>query len=202
MKRISFDGDTYFMTLPYLDGAKSLFYHKGDTNPELEFFAGMQIRGNEYTEVAVVNFLRYVNHGVSPRRRKDGAVEAYHLIKMRFSDFCTTARSTEYLDRELYFQPMLIPLDKDGEDISKQFKEENPNGTIVSGGTFLLNGGEIPASSPDLIYQSDSILELSDTGAFPVEWICWNGWLFAAKPILKVSLQDLHDLVEIAPYTV
>lgn len=93
------------------------------------------------------------------------------------------------------YRPMLIPLNKD-----KQFDpailSANPNGTILRGGS-LQYGDQIfdfEKAIPD--YRKGEKPQITDTiqGIKPLEWICWDGFLYGTRNLCHIPYMDLHEL--------
>ena len=87
-------------------------------------------------------------------------------------------------------RPVLIPLDKDLNPISKAFEQDNPDWTKVYGGTpgFLdYDGLKKPVFSEIPYMQKPSAVWIGDTSAVPavkrLKWYVWKGCLYCTEPV-------------------
>lgn len=108
---------------------------------------------------------------------------------------------------------MLTPLDKQLIDITKEFKAQNPNGTVVTGGSIHYRGesksisftikkaGNVYEVDENSIRQEPLTMvndmkewNLGDTGEKPIEWLVWDGKLVSLKPVFAAFPENLPKL--------
>ena len=94
-------------------------------------------------------------------------------------------------DRVIYFQPCLVPMTKEGE-IDDRFVKEMPNGSVVEGGSFLVDGGEF-AGVPSCITMPPDKIVISDTGSRPIRWLWFEGMLFSLNAGTYMRARDLYE---------
>lgn len=100
----------------------------------------------------------------------------------------------------------LIPLNKEKQDISKLFQKDNPNGSVVKGGTFSFSKDK----------NTHTLIHLKNTDHHPVireiektsfllgdsseeedcilSWVCWNGHLWCQRNVIEVDVMRLPVL--------
>ena len=117
---------------------------------------------------------------------------------------------------DLYFRPMLVPLDRDGK-VDQQFEESNPDGTEIVGGflrcvhtsecDLTLKNTAVYGGSPNqldpLFLVRDEAMSLVEDGglvtdrwekdAEPLHWVVYDGCLICTKNVLKTSLLCLYE---------
>lgn len=91
----------------------------------------------------------------------------------------------------VFFQPCLMPLTRLG-DLEKRFLEEMPNGSIVEGGSFLI-GGEEMAGIPHALTVTPDEISISDTGDRPIQWLWFDGMIFALNAGVYIKAGDLYE---------
>lgn len=98
-----------------------------------------------------------------------------------------------YREKLWAFQPNLIPLFQDGGFAIESNFENNPNGTITTGGTLYINGK--PVLLADSIYRFDPEkmnVWIGDTvPGYELRWINWRGCMFAENPLVYTSVRDV-----------
>ena len=85
---------------------------------------------------------------------------------------------------------MLEPLDSHG--YITHDLECNPNGSIVEGGSFLV-GGEEMAGIPHALTVTPDEISISDTGDRPIQWLWFDGMIFALNAGVYIKAGDLYE---------
>lgn len=105
------------------------------------------------------------------------------------------------------FRPLLVPLFRDGSFAIDSDMDNNPNGTITSGGTLYINGK--PSRWEDgagLIVDGELVgnrafdpktmnVFLGDTVEdYEIKWLHWNGCMFAMHSLIQCHIEDILEL--------
>ena len=92
------------------------------------------------------------------------------------------------------YRPLLLPLDKKGK-FDPRILAGNPNGTVLKGGSFQIGRKLFDPESPVMLdYKKESLLRFSDTrpGLAPLEWICWDGFLYGTRNLCHLDYKDAY----------
>lgn len=96
------------------------------------------------------------------------------------------------------FRPMLIPLNRETKvPDTLLFERSNPNGLMISGGTFTLNGHDVRQFKGPLNIQGLEALQLEET-AEPdqmVRWFAWGGCLYSMDVLWHVIPNTILEYI-------
>lgn len=88
--------------------------------------------------------------------------------------------------------PMLVPLDKQNQPVTKDMKRQFENGYVVTGGYLTHTKPSKPRGLPEINPQC----RLVDEGpGEPLEWFFCNGCLISKQPLFQDTAENVWDLL-------
>lgn len=192
---VTIDGDQYILTLPGINGIKYLLNQRslrmenyGDFYVSWcdYYVSGPPAFGGQYEE-----FHLHVVKGIPTLCGSNEYFASYEVEHGRI-----VKRYTGYKDFQANkwygYIPMLVPLSRDGSDISAQFRKNNPNGTLLLGGTMTCNGAPI-APEEHVRCKYGEQLGMSDSvEGKKLAWICYCGHMYAVSPCCEIQFPILE----------
>lgn len=166
VKTVQIDGDWFrlaFPTVNAVNGIKPRMAEDENDIESIELFLAEQFCVLDLERSLL--YRSFDNWANAFRIGKNGAVRSKRFNQVRL-------------------RPVLIPLSGELEDTAAI---ENPNGSIVEGGSLFLNGR--PVTHEDGAIDL-SACEIGDTVGEPLRWMWWNGRLYYAGMPYLVQAPD------------
>lgn len=187
---VTFDGDKYIMTLPGINGIKYLMEnHSFRMEGYPDFYICCSSRFAVDDQRIRTRF--YVAKGLPLLHGSNEAFasyeEEYGMVVERDTDYGNFSS-----DKWCGYVPMLVPLDRDEVDISAQFRKDNPDGTLLLGGTISCEGNPV---TPEEHARCESGSQLNMTDSIDGKrlcWICYCGHLYAVSPCCEIQFSTLE----------
>lgn len=158
------ENEKYLVTLPSLAIMKEVT----DVGQRREFLVASVVNNNIYISSAKEredNPVEFVRRTDLLKYHKGDSMDRYSVISSLYQ-----------LNRKFYVHPMLIPLDKRNQVVSKELREERPNGTFLQLGHLAYQGEEqFPADNPLL----DDAHIRDDGKGLELTWTVWEGCLIS-----------------------
>ena len=96
----------------------------------------------------------------------------------------------------------LTPLDEKGRDISWDFRRDNPDGSLVSGGTLYIDGQPVKCDGWKWDYskppeaEDGSQVWIGDTvdDEYAIRWHTFNGRLVALYPMFRIESAEISNV--------
>ena len=160
---IQMDGDFYGFILPYWDHWKKIPSHICSKRC---FFQRKSFGKNTIGPFTHFELLTATKHG-----------EVNGLVVLR-DDNGGMTQISQMTKKVAYLCPMLIPLDANG-FFDRSIQGDMLNGTIVTGGSFFINGQILSLSKPRRLKDEDSFAIGDTTGNtdHDIQWVWINGCL-------------------------
>lgn len=213
------DGDCYELTIPTIEIWQDMHMHLGidavkqflETSVCALYQLEEEPDGAVCGESFVWSTAQIAEEAGSPTKLSDFILWR-ELYQLNEKDSRWEIEGNENDQIPIY--PMLIPLDKKMRRMTKQFKTDNPNGIIVTGGSFHCNkkctnvsftmrkdgvSYQINENSVERNTLTDIDPEtnwsLGDTNpGDTLEWLVWDGCLIAKNAVFAVKAKNLPEV--------
>lgn len=180
---LTLEGDRFVLTLPTkeqlhkISDTSSIYYEAGSSSPEGTYM------------------LYYTEKKEQP-------------IGYALDDWFIPPEPTppeKYDPHEIFFwRPCLIPLNRYNQR-DKEFFQQNPVGTVMTGCVFTINGyghgrNKNRPTSPVYLEKTEHKVQISDFpengyvyGSEPLEWVCLSDCIIAKEPVAAGPIEVLYE---------
>lgn len=94
------------------------------------------------------------------------------------------------------YRPMLIPLDSSLQFRQDLLAKDNPNGSILEGGTFYVGSQRYDPSNAvvlDMKKRDELCFCNTEIGVPPLKWVVWDGFLYATANLAHVPFREMFN---------
>ena len=193
MRVVTFDGDSYWLTIPHFHyfielrkGRRDLLHtnHNCPNSVCLDFSKDKD--GRFSLHIREIDESNHEDLGVSPVMFSSSGDAPVAMNPVKYP--------LEFLEKkQMGFRPCLIPLDRDGKPCTDL--KVNPNWTTVSGGSLFSYSTKKTIKKTGQPYTLGSDLDIKNScgSVRPMNWIYWNGMLVGERIAGSIPIPKLFQ---------